>query len=378
MRTYLIGVDEAGYGPNLGPLCIGATAWKVPTKIPEQQAVAPGASLGLKSVDVPPTPGLRQRLEATGELASCQEIDLYKLLSEIVTQTPSEGKIAIADSKQLYKPASHAKGGVGLRHLELGVLSALAASQRKDATPTNVEELFAETNADADNHRVSIPWHQESSERLPVDAKPQAVNHAACRFRRELEKTKVELCDLRVRLVYPEEFNSLVEKYETKGAALSHVTLALVRKVIDSLSNETSHCPASSNNGPVAYDIVCDKHGGRNRYAALLQHHFPEHWIETELESRGESRYRWQSETSQVTISFRSKGESFLPAALASMIAKYHRELAMRSFNAYWQKYIPGIKPTAGYPQDAKRFQAEIAEKQRELGIDDRVLWRNR
>ncbi len=27
--TLLIGCDEAGYGPNFGPLCIGATAWQV-------------------------------------------------------------------------------------------------------------------------------------------------------------------------------------------------------------------------------------------------------------------------------------------------------------------------------------------------------------
>ncbi|MBU4400433.1 MAG: hypothetical protein KKE86_13995, partial [Planctomycetes bacterium] len=27
---YLVGTDEAGYGPNLGPLVISATAWEVP------------------------------------------------------------------------------------------------------------------------------------------------------------------------------------------------------------------------------------------------------------------------------------------------------------------------------------------------------------
>ena len=30
---YLIGTDEAGYGPNLGPLVISATAWQVPENV---------------------------------------------------------------------------------------------------------------------------------------------------------------------------------------------------------------------------------------------------------------------------------------------------------------------------------------------------------
>ena len=67
-----------------------------------------------------------------------------------------------------------------------------------------------------------------------------------------------------------------------------------------------------------------------------------------------------------------------MPVALASMTAKYHRELAMRALNQYWQNRVDGLRTTAGYPVDAKRFKSEIAATQVQLGIDDGVLWRNR
>ena len=60
------------------------------------------------------------------------------------------------------------------------------------------------------------------------------------------------------------------------------------------------------------------------------------------------------------------------------MTAKYLRELSMRAFNEFWCARVPDLRPTAGYPYDARRFRKEIAAEQRELGIDDHVIWRNR
>jgi len=60
------------------------------------------------------------------------------------------------------------------------------------------------------------------------------------------------------------------------------------------------------------------------------------------------------------------------------MVSKYLREVFMMLWNQYWQIKIPGIKPTKGYPLDAKRFKADIAKVQKELGIDDHSIWRNR
>lgn len=332
--TLLIGIDEAGYGPNLGPLCIGATAWHVEER---------GA-------------GVEER-----------GIDLYQLLSEIICCAPKKNHIAIADSKQLYKP------GGGLGELERGVLAAFAA--------------LGETTNEWRNllDPPKLRWYGDFNCELPIDADWEEIISLAERFRSACETARVNLVDMRARLVFPQEFNELTERYGTKGAALSHVSIGLLREVMLAPSAATilpqgmsTSDRGSSSLPTVPTQITCDKHGGRNRYAALLQHHFPEHWIETLEESRPVSRYRWGTPESPTEVCFRTKGEAELPVALASMTAKYHRELAMRAFNAFWAAQIPGIKPTAGYPQDARRFKAEIEAVQSKLGIEDAILWRNR
>ena len=80
----------------------------------------------------------------------------------------------------------------------------------------------------------------------------------------------------------------------------------------------------------------------------------------------------------RVEFRFVAGGESHLPTALASMVSKYLRELAMRAFNAFWCRQLPALRPTAGYPVDARRFKADIELRQRQLQIEDRVLWRLR
>ena len=86
--------------------------------------------------------------------------------------------------------------------------------------------------------------------------------------------------------------------------------------------------------------------------------------------------YRFGPPERRVEFRFQARAEEHLPAALASMAAKYLRELAMRAWNEFWCGRLPGLAPTAGYPQDAVRFKAQIATVQCELGIKDHVVWR--
>ena len=77
-------------------------------------------------------------------------------------------------------------------------------------------------------------------------------------------------------------------------------------------------------------------------------------------------------------MTFASKSdEKHMPVALASMVAKFTRELHMMRFNRYFASLVPDIKPTAGYVQDGRRFLKEIEPILAQNGLNRDVLVRN-
>lgn len=388
----LIGMDEAGYGPNLGPLVVAATAWQVPAALSGDGSA--GRFRWRRSRDgevgaeqVASAAGRTEGALASRSVTCCSEseVDLYGVLRDVVASRAGERRIAIADSKSLYHR------GNGLRNLELGIHAVLRAIGQPCGSWT---ELVEGCRADPERHYLSHSWPDGIDYKLPLDAVPDEVAEAGDRFARACVAAGIRPLVIRARLVFPEQFNELVAYYGTKGAVLSDVTVGLLREVMEMvhwsgaltsaapLEDEARPFGLTSHSAPISFpqtmDVVCDKHGGRNFYAALLQHHFPESWVEPVHESRAASRYEWGPPEARVRVIFRTNGETFLPTALASMTAKYLRELAMRAFNEFWCARVPNLRPTAGYAGDSRRFKQAITAKQRELGIADRLLWRER
>ena len=67
-------------------------------------------------------------------------------------------------------------------------------------------------------------------------------------------------------------------------------------------------------------------------------------------------------------VRFLRKADAVDPAAaLASMTAKYVRELFMESLNAFFAARVEGLKPTAGYYSDGRRFLADVEDVLGEL-----------
>ena len=319
---YLLGTDEAGYGPNLGPLVVAATAWQVPKEIlPE---------------------GMYKALRRGVCTKACE---------------PDARKLAIADSKLLYKP------GCSLAPIERGVLAALSLLER---LPTSWRTIWQAL----DNHLHAAftmePWHAGYDEPLPIDLPGGCLSAICPRLRDCFAAAAIKLVDIQAAVVFPSHFNDLVDEHDNKAEALSLTTLRLARRLIEQLPERE----------PV--QIMCDKHGGRCRYAALLQHVFPDELVRVVREQRELGVYELRFGGRQLEFHFLMNGERMLPTALASMTAKYLRELAMRPFNTFWQSHVPGLRPTAGYPTDSRRFLADILAAKTRLQIGDRLLWRER
>ena len=320
---YLVGTDEAGYGPNLGPLVISATVWRV---------------------------------------ESINDTDLFSKLRGPVRTVRDEHKdeddIVIGDSKGLYKP------GQGLAGLEQGVFTFLAAVNKRPRTWKRIWRLLAREDSAC---LSELPWYRNFDDKLPVDLCPNGIRRRTERLQMRCEMARCVPMHIVSRVVFPQHFNELVAEHGNKASALSQKTLGLVRDVLGTLPSDEP-----------AY-VLCDKHGGRNKYGPLLNQFFPDSLAVVRREGREESGYQLGNGRNRREIVFRAKAdEVFLPSALASMVSKYLRELAMRAFNEFWTSQVDGLKPTAGYPADAKRFKRQIEPLQKELGIDDHALWRCR
>ena len=317
---YVIGTDEAGYGPHLGPLVISASVWQV---------------------DDP-----------------AKAHNLYRVLKKVVCADPAKAngrRVAMADSKVLYKPGE-------IHDLERGALAALGCVGY-ECGPW--QELWRFLDSNATYTGYSLAWHDGYEVALPLEVDLKKLAKTTAVLRDGLEQAGVRLVSLNSRTVFPEEFNRLTESFNNKSETLSRLTLELLAQVLDQL-------PAA----PVL--AYCDKHGGRNFYSELLQRQFPDWLVEVYCEGCEESIYRFGPPERRIEVGFRVQSERYLPAALASMIAKYLREVFMRPFNDFWCARIPGLRPTAGYPRDSHRFRAQIRDMQLALGIEDHVLWRIR
>lgn len=311
-QTILVGIDEAGYGPLLGPLVVSATAFEAPTE------------------------------------ATCGS--LWSVLKQSVTKKPcSHGRrIEIRDSKKIYQRSE------GLGRLERSVLAVLTA-WRGDLT--NLYGLLSAVAPDVIPRLGLHPWYGEGRLDLPLQSDAADIRIAAGTLRRDMEARSIKMIGCWSEVLLEQDFNQQVQRTNNKAAVLLNLVLRLMYRIAQAHPGQNIH-------------FRIDKQGGRDQYGHPLRTAFETRYLKIVEEREDYSAYELDHGSTQWSVSFTQGGEeAHLPIALASMVSKYVRELFMDRFNAYWLAQAPGLRPTAGYYNDGQRFLKDIKAHLPRLGI---------
>jgi ribonuclease HII len=312
------GIDEAGYGPRLGPLCVGVAA------IPLGPATE--------------TPDLWRQLRS----AVCRR------------GRDRRRRVAVDDSKKLKGPRE--AGPDALRHLERGVLSFSGAQK---GIPSSDDALFRYLGVEV----PALPWYDSATD-LPLAHGRDDLRIAAAVVKRALAATGAGPVHLACEVIDAGEFNRQVQVMGNKAT----VNLCCAMRRIDAL---WQRWPEAS------LDVVVDRLGGRVQYLSTLQVSFPDTRIRVLDETAECSRYELSRAETRLTLSFLPEAEGqHLPVALASMVAKYVRELVMMRMNRFFCDRLPELRPTAGYWADARRYLLEVKPVVRRLRLPDAALVR--
>jgi ribonuclease HII len=314
----LAGIDEAGFGPLLGPLVVSSSVFQT-----------------------------REDLSAA---------DMWQVLRRSVgkTRTRLAGRLLIADSKKAYKRTE----GVG--HLERSVLASLAGLSKE---PPDLTELVKCLCPDCLPRLLAYPWFQKlSSRRLPSGSPDLRI--AAKVFGQDMAEAGVKLADLRSCCLDVAYYNTLMEQVKNKSSVLFGTTTLLIQHVLDLTRDESIH-------------IAIDRQGGRVHYREPLLRSFPNMSLRIIEETEEKSAYEMRAGSRCMTLSFEvAADDRHLPVSLASMVSKYIRELLMDSMNEYFIALNPALKPTAGYWQDGLRFLADLQTHLPNVRIDSHQMVR--
>ncbi|MFM9197183.1 MAG: hypothetical protein ACKOWG_15845, partial [Planctomycetia bacterium] len=184
--TLLIGTDEAGYGPNLGPLVVAATAWRIDTSADDADAALAGA---------------------------VAEVDA------IVASRSGARMPLWADSKRLYQ------AGAGLGLLERGVAVGLVLAGA--AVPTTWRALRDTVGPITPRGGCGGSWKERAVLPLPRETAAPGYAPLAADVRDLLARHGIALERISCRGIYPDEFNALLDAGLNKSDILSTATLEL-------------------------------------------------------------------------------------------------------------------------------------------------------
>ena len=292
----LAGIDEAGYGPLLGPLVVAANALRTS-----------------QSMDVGgPWP--------QWSLKSCAEVK-------------------IADSKKLYAPQR------GIGPLEKAVLA--FAAQRFFEAGRQLGDFLERWAIEGAPEALGRPWYRERCD-VPAVCKAREIEEASASVGRCLEHEGLEYLGAWVCVVDAVRYNEVISRIANKATLLFGRASILMRRLWEDFGTEGIYLTVDRQGGRKFYGGLMDIAFPNAGIEVLLE---SEDCSMYRLhEARRQMFVRFKVRADAVDTS----------TALSSMWAKYIRELFMDLFNRYWLSRADGIQKTAGYWSDGNRFLADL------------------
>lgn len=305
----LIGIDEAGYGPLLGPLVVSAVGLDMPEGL----------------------------LRA----------DLWQILSKAVSVQKQglAGRLLVADSKKAY----NRKQGIDpLRRLVLAGLAAWNGGTAQTKTVADMLNLVCPQLLE----RVDLyPWYQGLN-RYHLGHDAADISIAANVLKKTMAEQGISICGIQSRCLDVAFYNDRVDKVKNKSRVLFTEICSLISEAFE--RNATAAEPMQ---------IIVDRQGGRIHYQRELLRMFPDFSLSVIREDEKTSSYEMTRAGRVMRIHFCIKADSkYLTVAMASMVSKYLREVMMESLNNHFCGLCKDLKPTAGYWQDGQRWVSDLTK----------------
>ncbi len=332
----IVGIDENGYGPVLGPLIITASAFKVKKRG-----------------------------------------NLWRVLN--ISKNPDDypEKIIVADSKKLFSRSS-------LKRCQMGELVVSAFFYLLFKTlPENPDKFLSKIilnfslfpqlcKKSKSKYRpcweeILLPlWLKEVVVQGFSLAKiEERIKREAEELRKRLREEEIKFLGLKSICICPFQFNRLV-----KGKSKSYLNYLQFEKLISYFLRKKEK----------EFLIFADRIGGQRRYMSLLKSGLLKNWRCRTLEENNEvSSYELNFKEKKLRISFLQNGEEkeFL-IALSSLCGKYIREIFMARINNFFQNYNPGLKAVSGYRDPlTKDFIKKTISLRKRLKINEECFLRN-
>ncbi len=302
--TLLLGIDEAGYGPILGPLVVSGVTMELPD--------------------------------------SCLGQDLWEILRLSIARTAkgSSGRILINDSKLLHKKS--AKTNL----LQRGTLAALYAIH--NSIPHTIADLLTRLNCQGLDSIAEYPWYRDRLTHWPLHFDSDDIQTAGSSLRSDCRQHYLELKEVTSCPLMAGSYNQMVHRTQNKATVLFNTACQIIHHIWTAYPEHN-------------LQAILDKQGGRSHYREHLQRMYPDLSMKILKETDTVSSYQLSAARRFMKVHFLQKGDQKnMLIALASMTSKYLRELFMEVLNDYFLKLSPTLKPTAGYYQDGTRFLADL------------------